>query len=603
MEAIELVYSLFNQYLYQEAKNNIELIDYYFATNPSTAGNPLIDSLIDSIKKYELSAIDLPLFQSILMKLGKTPQESSKIMVDIATWKQYGKQQIAPARQFLQDVCADALIRKAQQLYQKHPSEFLKYLKNTDFKTEYNDVMNTTQFSQIDINSMIASQGNSGIESRHQWINDSYDPFKKYETGQMVMICLPPGCFKGDTLIRLIDGTNISFESLASEIKEKKTFEVFCKDENGKIKKTRVKDCWISKMTKDLVRVDYDNEKFDICTPDHKFLLVDGTYKEARTLSIGESISTKEGCTLTVEGVMVYYTAFEIPVYDLEVEDPSHNFMLSSGAFVHNCGKTLFAMGEALYMASCGHKVHFMAMGDMKPKDFVIRMGAIYSGLPFSEVQLNLGAIYNGLRQTIGENLGLTIVPAAKVSVDQYIEYIKDRDDEVLFIDYDSNFLSKASDNMYSEYGEIYDKLTELTQLGKLVFVCAQPKVGVWGNEVIQLSDVGESSRKQHSADMIITGGRVVGNPNHLGTFKIAKNRRGEEGIEQPYIRLNNGRFKALPHSVYDSLKGFKEKRHYSEVEIDALVNQYMSQFQNIQRGLNQAQQKQNGGQKAAGPF
>ena len=56
---IELVYSLFNQYLFQEAKNNIDLVDLYYRTNPATLGNGLVSDLIDSIRKYPLESIDL----------------------------------------------------------------------------------------------------------------------------------------------------------------------------------------------------------------------------------------------------------------------------------------------------------------------------------------------------------------------------------------------------------------------------------------------------------------------------------------------------------------------------------------------------------------
>ena len=46
-----LVLSLFNQYLFQDAKNNIENLEYYFSTNPATQGNPFIGELIKAIKE------------------------------------------------------------------------------------------------------------------------------------------------------------------------------------------------------------------------------------------------------------------------------------------------------------------------------------------------------------------------------------------------------------------------------------------------------------------------------------------------------------------------------------------------------------------------
>jgi hypothetical protein len=155
-------------------------------------------------------------------------------------------------------------------------------------------------------------------------------------------------------------------------------------------------------------------------------------------------------------------------------------------------------MGEALTMAMAGAKVHYIALGDLKPKDFVVRMGAVYSGASFADVQLNLQSIYKALNNAVGDRLGLTIVPSAKVTADQYIEYIKDKDYDVLFIDYDSNFLSSAADNLYSEYGKIYDRLTELSGIGKLVFIASQPTKPSWKYEEINMEDIGESARKVH---------------------------------------------------------------------------------------------------------
>lgn len=274
------------------------------------------------------------------------------------------------------------------------------------------------------------------------------------------------------------------------------------------------------------------------------------------------------------------------PVYDLVNVDIYHNYAVKfsdgSGFFSHNTGKTLFMMGEALTMAANGARCHYLAMGDMKPRDFVVRMGAIFSGLSFSETVTNLGPIYNSLRQTVGDRLGITVVPSAKITAEQYIEYIKEKNYDILFIDYDSNFLSKAEDNMYSEYGKIYDQLTELTQLGKLVFVAAQPKISSWNLDTIQLDMVGESARKIHTVDILLTAGKAQ-TPNHLGIFKICKNRRGEEGVEMPYIRLGNGRFKFIPRGMYSSLIQYTEKHNYTEAEIDQMAQQYQAQMAVIQ--------------------
>ena len=60
MENIELAYALTNQYLFQEAKNNIQDLGYYFSVHPSCSGNRLIE--VGEEKFYK----DLPKYASSL---------------------------------------------------------------------------------------------------------------------------------------------------------------------------------------------------------------------------------------------------------------------------------------------------------------------------------------------------------------------------------------------------------------------------------------------------------------------------------------------------------------------------------------------------------
>ena len=61
---IDLVLSMFNQYLFQDCKSNIDDIIYSYQTNAATTGNNLIEMLLKSIKDYNLDSIGMPLFQS-----------------------------------------------------------------------------------------------------------------------------------------------------------------------------------------------------------------------------------------------------------------------------------------------------------------------------------------------------------------------------------------------------------------------------------------------------------------------------------------------------------------------------------------------------------
>ena len=432
MENLELLYSLFNQHVFQDAKNNIESLEYYFNTNPSTSGNPLVNSLLDAIKNYSFETIDVPLFQSILQRDRKTIREQSQILEEIMKWKRYNKAQMAPAKAYLKDICAGALIQRANNKFQGSAYEFYKYIKNSDLKVDNSDILYSEKFGDFDINEMSDNQNLVGYPSTFPWINSLFEPGHQYESGQMALICCPPGT-----------------------------------------------------------------------------------------------------------------------------------------------GKTLWMMTEALTMAlTTNAKIHYLAMGDMKPRDFIIRMGAIYTGKTFGEVAMNLKPVYEALKERINDRLEITVVPAGQVTVDDYVDYVRSKDYGIVFIDYDSNFKLKESESMYNDFGIVYNSLTKLTLDGRLVFVAAQPKINVWSNPVIELGDVGESARKIHTVDILFTAGKYVESPNHVGIFKCCKNRRGEEGGRVGYIRLNNGRFKFIPIELAKQLGSETAKKNYTEADIDILIRQ-----------------------------
>lgn len=442
----DLLYSLFNQYVFQYAKNNIEAIDHFYSTNPSTMNNRLVTELISAVRSYNFESIDLPLFKSILSKCNKTVAEESVIINEIIKWKQYDKNQIIPQKEQIEGLVAKSLIDAARSKHKDDPAGFIKAIKNSTFNSVDLNVFTSTKLSDIDINSILADNPNDFIPSRYEWINKSFDPYPGYEKGQMVIICSPPGV-----------------------------------------------------------------------------------------------------------------------------------------------GKSLWLMSEALNMSMQQQKVLYCCLGDNKMKDFVIRMGAIYTGQSFADVHRNLGQVYQLLNQACGEYLEISINAANKVSAEDIVDYATSKEYDVVIVDYDGNLKGvEDGDRMYSTYGIVYAKLNELVLGGKLVFIASQPKISAWGNSTIEMQDIGESSRKQHTADMIIGIGREYENPNHLHTFKISKSRRGEEGVKAYTIRLNNGRFKELPKGVYDNiLKNVLDKRVFTEAEIDAMVAQYNTQVAAIQQNLN----------------
>lgn len=240
-------------------------------------------------------------------------------------------------------------------------------------------------------------------------------------------------------------------------------------------------------------------------------------------------------------------------------------------------GKTLMSMNLALWFASHGERVLYVTLGDMRMRDFIIRGNSIATGESFARSTSDIGRSYNQIKNLVGDNLEISINQAGVVTADDIIEKTISGGFSVVFIDYDSN--AKLDDgvkkdaSMYDSFGNFYNKLTKLNLLNILTVVCAQPKIFAYG-KIINLSDISESSRKQHICDTIFTISAPNPDcPNHLYVFGMKKCRRGNVGSISYAIRLNNGRFIEIPKNVYEILRIETEEKDYTENDIRIMIN------------------------------
>jgi DNA gyrase subunit B len=98
------------------------------------------------------------------------------------------------------------------------------------------------------------------------------------------------GCFSGDTKIALLDGRNISLRQLVKEYKEGKKNYCYTIQKDGHIGISLIKNPRRTKTKTSVVKVLLDNNEEIICTPDHKFMLRNGSYKEAKNLTPADSL-------------------------------------------------------------------------------------------------------------------------------------------------------------------------------------------------------------------------------------------------------------------------------------------------------------------------
>ena len=91
------------------------------------------------------------------------------------------------------------------------------------------------------------------------------------------------GCFTKDTKVVLTDGRNLSFENLVEEHKqgiENYTYTV----DNGIIKVAKIINPRLTTKNAKLIKITLDNGKEIRCTLNHKFMIRNGEYKEAKDL-------------------------------------------------------------------------------------------------------------------------------------------------------------------------------------------------------------------------------------------------------------------------------------------------------------------------------
>ncbi|MBX3062239.1 MAG: intein-containing DNA gyrase subunit B [Anaerolineae bacterium] len=98
------------------------------------------------------------------------------------------------------------------------------------------------------------------------------------------------GCFSGDTRVALADGRSLSFLEIIEEQAQGKQHFCYTIRNDGTIGLQQIVNPRRTKQNADVVRVTLDNGENIICTPDHRFMLRDGSYKAAADLTSADSL-------------------------------------------------------------------------------------------------------------------------------------------------------------------------------------------------------------------------------------------------------------------------------------------------------------------------
>ena len=126
------------------------------------------------------------------------------------------------------------------------------------------------------------------------------------------------GCFSGDTKIALTDGRDISFKQLVEEHKKGGKHFCYTTKEDGNIGIEEIQNPRITKKNAEVIKILLDNEKEIICTPNHLFMLRDGSYRKAKDISQKDSLMplrkqlSRLGKRITIKGYELVYDNKEL---------------------------------------------------------------------------------------------------------------------------------------------------------------------------------------------------------------------------------------------------------------------------------------------------
>ncbi len=145
----------------------------------------------------------------------------------------------------------------------------------------------------------------------------------------------PQSCISLDTKIPLFDGRTLTLSELIAEYEQGKQNYVYSiNQQTFKMEPGKILWAGVTRKQAKVLEVELDNGEKVKVTPDHRFIMRDGSEKHAELLQVGDSIMP-----LNSELIVKVNKVIEL----LEVEDTgdltievNHNFALSAGVYVHN---------------------------------------------------------------------------------------------------------------------------------------------------------------------------------------------------------------------------------------------------------------------------
>jgi intein/homing endonuclease len=156
------------------------------------------------------------------------------------------------------------------------------------------------------------------------------------------------GCFVGETMISMADGTAKRIDDVRNG-DDILSFDV----KNTYVDTEKAINPRITKYTKELIEISLNNGLKIRCTPEHRFLLKTGMYKEAKDLTLYDIPMTLQFSLddyTVINGKKHIQLEEAVPVYDISCYINS-NFIIHNGPIVHNSNDISDAVAGAILLA------------------------------------------------------------------------------------------------------------------------------------------------------------------------------------------------------------------------------------------------------------
>ena len=150
-------------------------------------------------------------------------------------------------------------------------------------------------------------------------------------------------CLHPDTKVKLLDGTSPTIEETYNRFNSGEKLYCYSVDSNGDFVTGEVEKVWITGEASEFVEVILDDDGIIRTTPDHLYMLRDGSYVQASELYVGQSLMPFRS-NHKIKAIKRIVLDAPIKVFDIKmVGEP--NFLVDAGVILHNCADFRYRFG------------------------------------------------------------------------------------------------------------------------------------------------------------------------------------------------------------------------------------------------------------------